>query len=556
MLSSLQIRNLALIDELEVTFHSGLTVLTGETGAGKSIIVGALNLVLGDRAHTDVVRQGVDEAVLEALFELKEDGPTQAMLLDMDLADPDGALVVRRIISRSGKNRLYLNGHLATLTDLRRVVAPLIDISSQHAHTSLLKVPEHRVILDRHGDLGGIIQAYRTVYDAWRTAEEAFCSLQAAEAEREERAEFLRYQIQELEELDPKPGEDQKLVSELAVLRHAERLREATSSVENVLDGDRNGVLTQLSELERVVADAAEADPSLHPQLSRLESVRIELQDIAMDARDYRARIDANPARLVALEERLDRLRQLMRRHGPELQNVIEKGGTMRVELEKLESYDQRLQELQERVEVTRREAEAIAHRLTAARQKAAKDVTRRIEAQLADLAMPDCRFVVDITPTDSLGESGRDRVEFLLGPNPGEDPKPLARIASGGELSRIMLAIKHVLADVDAVDCYVFDEVDAGVSGGVAERIGVKLRDTARHRQVVCITHLPQVACHADHHFRVHKETIGKRACTQILVLNDEERQEEVARLLAGVEITDKARAHALELIRNAAAR
>jgi len=553
MLTSLQIRNLALIDHLEVNFRSGLTVLTGETGAGKSIIVGALNMVLGERAASDAIRKNEETAEVAALFELREDGPTQALLTEMGLSDPDGALVVRRVLSRSGRNRLYLNGHLATLNDLRRVVTPLVDISSQHAHTSLLKESEHRVILDRHGRLDETLQAYQTLYAAWRRATDEYRVLQAAESERAERTEFLRFQVGELDELNPQPGEDIQLAHEIEVLRHSEMLREAAAAVEQTLDGEQNAVLDRIAALTRLVADAALADPSLEEQLSRLESVRIELSDISHEARSYRTRIDGNTDQLATKEERLDRLRRLMRRHGPDLEHVIQKREAMLVELETLDSYDDRLSELQERVNVTRREAEAMAHRLTAARTKAAKTVTHKIEAQLADLSMPDCRFVVQIDGMEELSEWGRDRVVFLLGPNVGEEAKPLARIASGGELSRIMLAIKHVLADTDAVDCYVFDEVDAGVSGGVAERIGVKLRETAMHRQVICITHLPQVACHAEQHLRVYKETNANRTTTHLVVLSETERQEEVARLLAGVTVTDKAREHAEDLIRNA---
>ncbi len=553
MLANLSIKNYALIDKLNVAFEEGFTCITGETGAGKSIIVGALNMVLGERAASDAIRQNEEKAEVEALFELRADGPSQSILMDMGIADPDGALVVRRVLSRTGRNRLYLNGHLATLTDLRRVVTPLVDISSQHAQTSLLKESEHRVILDRHGRLGDAICSYQTLYGAWRRAEEEYRALQAAESERAERIEFLRFQLSELDELDPQVGEDIELANQIEVYRHSELLRDAAEAVENTLEVDQNAVLDRMASLPRLLSDAAQADPSLEEQLARLESVRIELADIAHEARHYRSRIDGNADQLAAKEERLDRLRRLMRRHGPELEHVIAKRDSMAQELKTLDSFDDRLTELQTRMNDTRREAESMAHRLSAARTKAAKTVTDQIEAQLADLSMPDCRFVVRIDGLDELNEWGRDRIVFLLGPNVGEDPKPLARIASGGELSRIMLAIKHVLADTDAVDCYVFDEVDAGVSGGVAEQIGVKLRETAMYRQVICITHLPQVACHASQHLRVYKETNGNRTTTHLTLLSDRERQEEVARLLAGVRVTDKAREHAGDLIRNA---
>ena len=555
MLTSLRIQNLALIDELEISLAGGLTVLTGETGAGKSIIVGALNLVLGDRATGDVIRQGKSEAQVEALFHLEAGSPTQAALAEMGMDDEDAMLVARRVLTRRGRNRVYLNGRLATLSDLRRVVGPLVDISSQHAHTSLLKVGQHIAILDRFGDLASARSEYVEVWREWRAAERELRQLTTTVQGRGDRADFLRFQLSEIEELDPRPGEDTELVAELQILQNAASLRGAAETVEHELYGGGHAVCDTLTTVERAVRAVCDADPELGQLAERIESARIDLEDVALEARQYRLRVDVDPRRLGEVEERLDALRRLMRKHGPGLEDVLARGDRMRKELDALDRYDDALAALQSRVSDARLAAERRARALREARRRTAREVTRAVEEPLADLGMPGARFVVSIEPSAELQAHGADDVEFQLSSNPGEPPLPLARIASGGELSRIMLALKHVLAAADTVDCYVFDEVDTGVSGAVAERIGVKLREAAATRQAICITHLPQVAVHATQQLRVHKTLVDGRTVSRVDTLDPAERREEIARLLAGVEVTAQARAHAAEMLSAAGA-
>lgn len=554
VLTSIRIRNLALIDDLEIHLAAGLTVLTGETGAGKSIIVGALNLVLGDRASGDTIRQGADSAEVEALFELAGATEAQVRLEEMGLADDDGALVVRRIISRSGKNRVYLNGRMATLSDLKRVVGPMVDISSQHAHTSLLKVPEHRVVLDRFGQAGELVTEYGGAYDAWRASVASLRGMTDAEQNRGERVDFLRFQLTEIEDVDPRPGEEAALLAEEQVLSNASDLLHSAGFAEEALYSGGRAVTDSLNSVERELRSMADADPTLGTLAERVECARLELEDIALEARAYRSRVEVDPRRLVVVEERIDVLRRLCRKHGPDVEDVLTKAETMRAELSTLEDYEHQLEAAQTRAVEGRKAAERVGRALSEARRAAARKAAAQVETQLADLGMPGSRLVVVIEPLEDLAPHGADRVELMLSANVGEEPRPLARVASGGELSRIMLAIKHVLASAITVDCYVFDEVDTGVSGAIGDCIGRKLRETAATRQALCITHLPQVACHAHQQLRVHKEVNDGRTVTRVSEVLDDARIEEIARLLAGIEVTEQARAHARSLLDRAA--
>ena len=551
MLASLRIRNLALIDEVELSLGEGLTVLTGETGAGKSIIVGALKLVLGDRASPEAIRQQAETAEVEALFELPPESPSRRVLDEMGLDDGDGAMVVRRVVSRAGRSRVYVNGRLCTLGQLRDLVAPLVDISSQHAHTSLLDVAQHRGLLDRFGDTEATLGSYAEAWGTWQAAELEVRALRAAERTRLDREGYLRFQLDELDELRPEVGEDETLEAELAVLSHATELKAAAQALEHRLYARSGSVSEQLAELERTLGSVASADPALATLGRRLDEARIEIDALARAARTYHHRLDDDPERLSEVEERLHALRQAIRRHGPTLDDTVRRHEAMREELAQLESLEESLTVKEKALAAAADGAAAAAARLTAARRAAADAACAAIERELGDLGMPGCGFEVSLRRLDALGPHGGDHVEFLLSPNRGEPALPLARIASGGELSRVMLAMKHALSTADTVDCYVFDEVDTGVGGGVAEMIGMKLHATAARRQVVCITHLAQVACHADHHLRVLKAMQEGRTVTRVIELREADREDEIARLMAGKEVTGQARAHASEMLR-----
>ncbi|MFT7623470.1 MAG: DNA repair protein RecN (Recombination protein N) [Myxococcota bacterium] len=548
MLTSIRIQNLALIDDVEIRLEPGLTVLTGETGAGKSVIVGALSLILGDRANAELIRQGLDEGEVEALFHLRDDAEAQKTLMSRGLAEEDGTLVMRRVLSRSGRNRVYLNGRLSTLSDLRAIVGPLVDISSQHAHTSLLRVAEHREILDRFGDLDQARSRYDAVYAAWHDAAAELDRMVRAARDRTERGHLLRFQLAEIDEVEPCPGEEDELVTEREVLRHADGLRQAAETAQGHIG---NSVLRALGQAELALRVVSDQDPEMASMAERVEAARLELEDVSIEARDYRRKIKIDPRRLDQVEDRIAALRRLTRKHGPDLEDVLIRRDALRKELAELETLDGRLEGMQAELDEHHQKAIREARVLTKARRTTGRDAGRLVEAQLADLGMPGAQLVVQVDSLTVLGPQGADRVEFLLSANTGEEPLPLAKIASGGELSRIMLALKRVLASANTVDCYVFDEVDTGVSGAIADRIGVKLRETAARRQALCITHLPQVACHAEHQLRVHKEVVDGRTVTRVSSLHRDDRLEEIARLLAGAEVTDQARAHAAELLK-----
>ncbi len=553
MLRTLRIRNLAIIDDVELVLEPGMTVLTGETGAGKSIIVSAFGLVFGDRADTDLVRQGSAEAEVEALFDVPPGHATHVALDERGLLGDDGAFVVRRVVSRSGKGRVYANGRLAAVSDLRTLVGPLVDLSSQHAHTSLLDVTTHRTLLDGHGSLDSDVAAYGLAFQEWRAAREQLREAERALRERAEREEVVRQNLAELDEAAVRPGEELELGIERDRLRHAETLLEASSQAERLLYGERNAIVDRLTEAWRALRQAATHDPArLGPLVERVESARIELRDVADELRHYRDHVALDPSRLEHLEERLQLLRRLMRKYGATLEAVVARQEALRAELEglaEIEATTTRLQaaEQRARVEVDRRAAT-----LSEARQRLAREVDAAVALELNALGMGGSRLRFEVRRlTGDPGPHGIDDVEMLLSPNVGEPLMPLAKIASGGELSRVMLALKHVLAASDGVQTYVFDEVDTGVSGAVAERVGQKLRETARHRQVLCITHLPQVACQAEHHVQVSKRVVDGRTLTTVAELHGDARRDEIARLLAGVEVTEHARVHAAELLR-----
>ena len=343
MLTSLRIQNLALIDDVEIPLEPGLTVLTGETGAGKSIIVGAVGLILGDRASPDLIRQGEDEGSVEVLFDIDPTGPAREHLDALGLLDSYGQLVARRVLTRAGKSRAYLGGRLATLGELRRAVAPLIDISSQHAHTTLLDIAAHRVILDRFGDLGVALAEYVAAYDAWRGAEAEHRAFLAAAKGRSERMDLLRFQLSEIDQVSPKPGEDRALEEELTVLRHAAELLSATSQIENQLYSKRGAITDQLAELVRVMRSASAKDGSLSPLVARLESARLDLEDVGQEVRQYRSRVTVNPRRLDEAEDRLTALDKLGRRFGPRADDILKRRREMATELTGLESFDDRM---------------------------------------------------------------------------------------------------------------------------------------------------------------------------------------------------------------------
>jgi DNA repair protein RecN (Recombination protein N) len=554
MITELRISNFAVIDHLSLEFVDGFQVLTGETGAGKSILVDAIALLVGGRASVDQIRSDADEAVLEASFSLSPNGPLTDRLRDQGLLAPQETdLIIRRILSRTGRNRIYVNGNLTPLHLIQVLAGTLIDIHGQHEQQSLLSAQAQCDALDAFGHLRDLRQVYRAAYEQWRDGQRALEEVGRMVSERNEREEFLRFQYRELEEVDLRPGEEEGLIAERRRLSHAQRLGQlAGEAYELVYGADPSAlghlgaVLDRLRELETI-------DPDTGAWRELCEGATVQLRELAQRCRDYREKLDHDPARLAQLEERLDRLQRLKKKYGGSEAAMLARMQELKREIETLESGGARLVELRELVSREYARVEALAVQLSAGRVKAAARMEARVQEELVGLRMDRTRLNITVTSEkgdEALGPTGRDRVEYLFSANQGEPLLPLARVASGGELSRVMLAIKTVLAETDRVPVLIFDEVDAGIGGAVAAVMGRRLRALGRYHQVFCITHLPQIASQAGTHFAVEKSVAKKRTVTNARRLDQAGREEEIARMLGGLAITKAVRQTAAEMI------
>jgi len=582
MLSHLVIKNFAIIEHLEVPFRDGYTVFTGETGAGKSIIVDALNLILGGRASTDVIRTDEEEATVEAIFE--PDGEHLERInrtLEEQGIEPRDQLVVRRRVRHSGRNKVFVNGSLSTVSTLREVTRGLVDISGQHEHYSLLEVDGHVDILDQFAELDGLCDKMAEAYERVREVRDDLEELQGDVRDRLNRIDFLEYQLSEIDDAALEPGEEEDLEEEFQRLKHAEEIGESAQRALQIGYEGNDSAVENLSVALKHLREAARHDEALHPLCDRLDEAQIEVEELSLELQDYVRDIEVDPDRLDAVVERLDRIGRLERKHdATSIEELLEQAEEMREEIDRLRNVEARTDELKEELEEAEREAFDVARRLSAERRDAAEKLRERVEEELEDLHMEETRFLVDFEPEelpeadaalqDRLGHSddepsqgqqslleslmldarGLDDVEFLIAPNVGEEPRPLAKIASGGELSRIMLAIKSVLTARDAVETYVFDEVDAGIGGTTADVVGRKIARIADSHQIVCITHLAQIASRGDYHYHVEKTERDGRTHSTVDPLDAGDRVDEIARMLAGTNVTGNTRDAARELL------
>lgn len=560
MLSYLHIRGLALLDDVALELGRGMNVLTGETGAGKSIIVDALALLRGARGRAEIVRQGADAARASAQFEL-DAGNLRRLAPALDeLGLPlEGreSLVLERVVGRTGRGRSVVQAVLTTQGMLERVGEQLIDICSQHEHHSLTHVARHLDLLDAFAGLDADVAAYAALYQQWQAAAQAAADLRRRAAEGAARADFLRYQIEEIERVSPEPGELDALKSRLTLLRDAHRWAAFARQAHDVLyesDDAIAGRLAMLLDEARRGSDSSRLLGEIHEQLI---AAQVACEEAASAAARFASEMSFEPGELEVAEERLHELETLRRKHGGDLDGLPAKVAAMQAELAEIDNADEHLAALDERAAELLASCTELAHALHARRAAAGEGLARAVEAELVALHIPRARLEarVEQLPPEQLGPRGLDRVEFLFSANPGEPLAPLNRVASGGELSRVLLAVKSVLSTGDSVTTYVFDEVDAGVGGAVAEAIGRRLHTASRQRQVLCITHLPQIAAFADAHFRVEKHTHAGRTTTRVLRLSDEDRVEELARMLGGSRVTASAREHAQALIAEARA-
>lgn len=557
MLTELRISNFGVIEQLAVTFGSGFIVFTGETGAGKSLLIDAVTLLVGGRASADQIRAQADEADLEAAFQLSPEHPLLQLLQTKGFARPgETDIVIRRVISRTGRNRTYLNGNLCPVHVLEELGGALVDVHGQHEQQSLLSPSAQLDALDAYGRLQTLRQEYHDARALWgkRVGE---LEMRTAEiARRREREDLLRFQFQEITEAAIEAGEDVRLDQERPRLMHSQQLGDLADQLHELLYAGEDSVLSQLASARKLVSRMETIDAAVSDWARSVDDAVVPLREFAAQVRHYRDQVDANPARLAEIEQRMDRLQRLSKKYGGSLDAVLTLQESLRAQLDQLDTAETQVQELTRAVEAGRRQLGEVAERLTRKRVEAAKALTTSVTKELGALRMERTRFAVvvaQVAGDEPYGQTGQDAVEFVFSANPGEPVKSIAKVASGGELSRIMLALKTILAESDRVPVLIFDEVDAGVGGAVAEVMGARLRDLSRHHQVLCVTHLPQVGSQAHAHFVVEKQVRQKRTVTHVRQLTPQEREEEIARMLAGVTVTKTARAAAAEMIESA---
>jgi DNA repair protein RecN (Recombination protein N) len=569
MLLELKVSHFAVIDSLSVNFlRPGLNVLTGETGAGKSILLKSLGLLRGGKASPDVIRAGQEQAVIEGAFDLSFRPDVRETLKSLDLDSGDEMMIVRRIISASGKHRLYINGNLSTLNVLESIVPRLIEITSQHEHHSLTRPAQQLGLLDDFAKLNDLKKQYQVQFNLTKKLQTDIDSLSAAARDREQKLDFLKFQISELDAFNPVVGEDAELGNRYQRARFASRLLSYASKGEVALYSDEHAVHNILAELVREGDTLVQLDPRLRVSVDGLREAAVLVEDAAFSLRDYSKSESLDEEEMERLEERLSQLKKLQKKYGATIEDMIEFRNRAKTEFEQLEKHEENLKELQGQLKKAEAEARRMAEELHGKRVRAAKKLSEGINAELKDLNMKGVEFSVsverlethgvelrpsqEVSPESSmtLNSSGGDEVLFMIRSTPQDDPKPISKIASGGELSRLMLAIKQVVAINDKHMTYLFDEVDSGVSGPTAEKVGKKLKAIGGYHQVICITHLPQVAAFADAHFLITKEVSKGAVKSQVTELDQKARVQELGRMISGEKITAASLAHAKEMI------
>jgi DNA repair protein RecN (Recombination protein N) len=559
LIETLRIENLAIVDRVELDFGPGLNVLTGETGAGKSIVLGALSLLAGARASADGIREGSDDAAVEAVFQTARLADLEGELERRGIETDDHLLVIRRTLSRAGRGRSRVGGELVPVATLADLCAGRLEISSQHDSHSLLRADVHGRLLDTSGGLLAVRSEVASGHAALREIDDALAQLRAAARERIQRLEFLRFQVEEIDAAKLDPEAHEALRTERGRLAHAGRLGEEGAAALAQLSGDPGGDGSSAADLLGDAARRLKALENLDPELAalgdRLDGVLLEARDVALELERVVDGIEADPARLAGADARLHAVEVLQRKYGASVEEVLAFRDRAGSELATLESADARIEALETEREAGIAQLSAAADRLSRGRKKAARKLAREVQASLRELSMPEARFAVSLDAADvphdvPCGPTGREAPEFRFSANPGEPLRPLRRIASGGELSRAFLGIKRALRESDAGMVLVFDEVDAGIGGRAADRVGRTLAELAQNHQVLCITHLPQVAAFADTHFRVTKSTRDGRAAVEIAEVRGAERIEEIARMAGGDKVGEATRRHARDLL------
>lgn len=550
MLTSLKIENVAIIESAAIEFGCGLNVLTGETGAGKSIVIDSINAILGERTSRDIIRTGAQSAKVYAVFE--DVNERVRNFLDENGIDcEDGVLIINRTLSREGKNVCRINGAPVTVSMLREIGGELIDIHGQHDNQSLLSPEKHCGFVDSFAGNSDLIADYRKKYGRLCEIRSRLKKLTTDESSKSQRIDFLTYQIDELEKAEITIGERDELKARKSLINNSQKVIESLNIAYEALKADGAGI-DMITDAESEIANASAYMEMLGEASEKITDIRYELEDIAETVRDAMAEVDFDPSELEDIDERLDLLYRFSKKYGDTEEEMLEYLEKARAELDNIAFSEERVKELQKQEKEALVETDTAACKLTESRKTAGEKLSNAICSELEFLDMPNVRFVVKCSDI-GLTENGKDEIEFLISANAGEEPKPLAKIASGGELSRIMLAIKNVLAETDGVDTMIFDEIDTGVSGRAAQKIAMKLRSASKGRQVICVTHLAQIAAQGDVHLYISKSVSDGKTYTNIKSLIEEERVAEIARIMGGMEITKLQLESAREMLANA---
>jgi len=550
MLNHIRIRNFAIIDHLDLDFKNKLTTLTGETGAGKSILLGALGLLLGDRADSDSVRSGSSKAEISAEFDISALPEVNEWLQAKEL-DADGDCLLRRRLSADGRSRAFINGSPTPLQDMRHLGEMLVDIHGQHEHQSLMKSDMQRQLLDDYAQHDKLLNDIKNVFNDWNTKKEKLNELQAACKDKNDRLDLLKYQVSELEDLSLLPGETEKLQHEHQTLANADQLSDTTESTLNSLyDADDASIHLQLSQQARKIEEMLSTDDTLSPAFDMLSEAMVQIEETASLLRDYKDNLNSDPERFNEVETRLGVIHDLSRKHHVEPDQLIDLTESLSSELNELDNADENLSKLENDVNKLDKQFKTHAKKLTESRTKTATKLNKQISESMQTLGMSGGRFKIQLSTKEKASASGLDSVEYTVSTNTGQPFKALAKTASGGELARISLAIQMITAQQGRIPTLIFDEVDSGVGGGIAEIVGKHLRVLGENRQVFCITHLPQVASQAHHHMQVYKHSDGKETRTEIIPLEMEQRVDEISRMLGGLEITQQTIDHAKDML------
>jgi DNA repair protein RecN (Recombination protein N) len=560
MLRLLRIRNLALIRELEIEFGAGLNLLTGETGSGKSILVDALGLLLGARSSQEMIRSDCDTATIEGVFEIESSAPLLQMLAEAGSDTEDGSLIIRREISSSGRNRIFINNQLAPLSSLKQLADKLADIHGQQDQRSLLDLPTHLERMDFFGDNAHLLKEVRETFQKLRDTAKQLEVLETDEKGRLQRLDMLQFQIDEIRRVDPKPEEKETLEEERNILANHEKILSLATETYGILYESQSSVLSQINRVERILEELGQFDKSWEPYREALQESRYKFEDLAYSARAYASRSDFSPERLEQVSQRLYALNKLTKKYGSSLGEVVEYLDRCTKELDTLLAYADNSARIMKRFEEEWKTYLEKAEKLSQKRRRDAKTLETEIRKEFLALAMEQMELHVKFHQKDENPAKGRlpafcgldgiDHVEFLIAPNKGEEIMPLAKIASGGELSRLMLAIRSLCGSEDSGKTLVFDEVDAGIGGRVAEAVGRRLKAISENHQVLCVTHLPQIAAFASRHFSVRKEVVGARTETVVQCLDSSERITELSRMLGGENITETTLRHTMEML------